>query len=176
MGPFFKTPIGVAWTGDQDITLDGPGGPGRLHLAGATLENQPSNNVGKPVGGPITKPIGGGIVGPVITQVGSSQFDPGGQLHCFGILQMTPQDAQASLRKLGVKVAWRYYTRNDTHVELRDEPPAGTVIIADPPFVGSEGQLLIALADSSSPLAKPISFPSDCPASDPALTPPAPSP
>jgi hypothetical protein len=175
-GPFFKTPIGAAWAGDQDITLDGPGGPGRLHLAGATLENRPSTGIGKPVGGQITKPIGGGIVGPVLQPLGSGPFDAGGPLHCFGILQMTPQDAQAALRKLGVKVSWRYYTRNDTYIELRDEPPAGTVIIADGPFIGSEGQLLIALADPSSPLAKPVPLPSDCPTSNPNVTPPPPAP
>jgi hypothetical protein len=175
-GPFFKTPLGVAWAGDQDITLNGPGGPGRLHLVGATLDNRPSTNIGKPVGGPITKPVGGGIVGPVVQPLGSGPFDAGGQLHCFGILQMTPQDAQAALRKVGVKVSWRYYTQNDTFIELREEPPAGTVIIADPPFVGSEGQLLIALADPSSPLAKPVPFPSDCPASNPNDTAPPPTP
>jgi hypothetical protein len=166
-GPFFKTPIGVAWAGDMDITLNGLGGPGHLHLAGVTLDNMPSNDIGKPVGGPISKPIGG----PVLVPVGSTPFDPGGQLHCSGILQMAPRDAQATLLKMGVPVIWQY-NRDNVSIDPRKEPPAGTVIVDDGPSVGSDGQLLIMVVDAGSSLAKPVPFPSDCPASKPNTAPP----
>src|SRR4029079_4896398 len=99
--------------------------------------------------------------------IGSGPFDPGGALHCSGILQMTPADAQATLRKMGVPVTWRYYTQNATFIEARDEPPSGTVIIADGPFIGSNGQLLIAVVDVASPKAEGVPVPKDCPVSDP---------
>jgi hypothetical protein len=169
-GPFFKTPIGAAWTGDQDITLNGPGGPGRLHLAGLTVDNRVSTNIGKPAG-PITDPKDG----PVITPIGKTPFDTGGQLHCSGILQMTPQDAHAALLKFGVPVTWQY-NRDNISIDPRKEPPAGTVIVNDGPFVGSEGQLLIVVMDQGSPVAEPVPFPSDCPASNPKVTPAPPAP
>jgi hypothetical protein len=169
-GIFFKAPLGAAWTGDADITVADPNGqPAHVRFAGLTLVNRPIDGV-KPGTG-----IGLPPVGPIKAEVGSGPFDTGGQLHCSGILQMAPREAQLTLRKMGLKVTWRYYTRNDTYIEARDEPPAETVIIDDGTnVVGSAGQLLIALVDPTSPLAKPISFPADCPQADPNMTPPPP--
>jgi hypothetical protein len=88
---------------------------------------------------------------------------------------MSPLEAQMTLKKMGLKVTWRYYTRNDTFIEARDEPPAGTVIIDDGTnIVGSAGQLLIAIVDPTSPLAKAVPVPADCPRADPNMTPPPP--
>lgn len=175
-GTFFKAALGDAWTGDLDVAVtdvDGIGGtPASIHLAGATLQNDPSTDANDPAGGGIKVPP----IAPVIQPLGSGPFDPGGTLHCSGILQMTPGDAQATLDKMGIAVSWRYYTQNDSFIESRTGPPSGTVIIADGPFIGSNGQLLIAIVDPTSPLAKPVPFPADCPRSDPNVTPPPPAP
>jgi hypothetical protein len=169
-GVFFKAPLGVAWTGDEDISVADPmGQPARIRFAGTTVVNRPVDGV-KP-----GQEIGLPPVGPITAEVGSGPFDVGGQLHCSGILQMSPREAQLTLRKLGLKVTWRYYTKNDTYIEARDEPPTGTLIIDDGTnVVGSAGQLLIAIVDPTSPLAKPIPFPADCPQADPNVTPPPP--
>jgi hypothetical protein len=167
-GAFFKTPVGAAWVGDQDIELSGPDGPGRLHLAGLTLVNRPSNVIGKP--GSDTDPK------PIVVPIGSDPFAAGGSLRCSGILRMTPQDAQATLLKLGLPITWQY-KRNDGSLEPRKEPPAGTVIIEDGPFIGSEGQLQITVVDQGSPLAQPVPLPDDClSGADPNPMPPSPAP
>ncbi|MFL5672908.1 MAG: anti-sigma factor family protein, partial [Chloroflexota bacterium] len=105
-GFYFKAQAGNAWTGDQDVAFTDPTGkPARLHLAGVTLATAPID---------AAKPAAAGGGGPKPAPVGEAPFDTGGQLHCSGILQMSPQDAQATLRKMGVPVAWEYNHENLT--------------------------------------------------------------
>ncbi len=158
-GPFFRSPIGMPWSGDIDIEMrdiDGVGGtPARLHLRDAILQTTASDLVNR---GP------GDTTG---LAEDARPFDAGQPLHCSGILQMTPKDAERVLLGLGYRVSWRYYTRKD-FVELRKDPPDGTMIIDEGPFVGTEGQLLIAvdeLADANT--FPPVPFPDDCPKADP---------
>jgi hypothetical protein len=163
-GTFFKTAIGSTWTGDQDIAMTDPdrvgGLPARIHFAGLTIASRASEDVLRPVGGPI----------------GSNPFAVGQPLHCSGILQMDPAQAEATLLKMGYPVAWRHLIRNGSYAEALKVPPGRTVIVDDGPFVGSSGQLLISVVDIGDPAAVPVPFPADCPVANPDASPPPPAP
>lgn len=167
-GPLFQTPLGAAWHGNQDIAMtdvDGVGGtPARIRFAGLTLSNRPADLVNAPIGGGMRLPAD------------SRPFERGQPLHCSGVLQMDPSQAQAALLKLGYAVTWRHVIKAGTFVELLKDPPPGTVIVDDGPSVGTDGQILIALIDAGDPAAIPVPVPSDCPQSGPNVPPPSTAP
>ena len=106
----------------------------------------------------------------------SEPFAVGQPLHCAGILQLEPAQAQAALLKLGYRVSWRHIINDGTYVELLRDPPPGTIIVDEPPLVGTEGQILMPIAVPGMRGTRPAAVPDDCPRFDPNLTPPPPVP
>jgi hypothetical protein len=153
-GPLFQAPLGAAWRGNQDIEMTdrtGVGGtPARVRFAGLTLSNHPADLVNGP-------PVAG-----IKLAVGSRPFAPGGPLHCSGILQMTPRDAEQVLIKRGFQVSWRYVTDNGGNWEPRKEAPDGVIPDYDV-SVGSSGELIIPVVAFGEKDATPVPVPSDCP-------------
>ncbi len=163
-GVFFKTPVRATWTGDQDIAMSATA---RVHFGGLTVASHPSD-------GGVNEPPGGGIVVPV----NANPFEAGGVLHCSGILQMTPLEAEKTLLGLGYKLSWRLLTPtgpNDPIKYAASLPSDGVIAIGDP-AIGSSGELVIFVNRAGDPNAKPVRFPSDCPVTDPNRTPPPPAP
>jgi hypothetical protein len=164
-GRWFQSPIGQTWTGDIDVPLKGVGIGGSLHLAGATIATHAVDNVSEPLGG-------GQAVGE-----NDRPFAFGGRLHCSGILQMAPADAEAALLSLGYRLSWRRITTtgpNTGYAEAMPHAPDG--VIGEEPAPGSSGELIVFVAPFGDPQAKPIPYPSDCPVADPNQTPPPPNP
>lgn len=168
-GRFAAVPIGGIWAGDLDLQFTGaPGVAGasaRLHLAQATLRSIPFDGV--------TEPVGNAIV----LAENERPFAPGGPLHCSGILQMTPKEAELTLLKLGYKLSWRLDRTtgpNTGFAEAMARAPDGVIHVEG--LAGSDGELIMFVSPADDPMAKPIPFPSDCPRSDPNLTPPPPAP
>jgi hypothetical protein len=166
-GTWFRSPIGQAWTGDIDVPLKGErtGIGGSLHLAAATIATRAVDNVNEPLGG-------GQAVGE-----NDRPFAFGGRLHCSGILQMAPADAEAALLSLGYRLSWRRITTtgpNTGYAEAMPHAPDG--VIGEEPAPGSSGELIVFVAPFGDPQAKPLPFPSDCPVADPDQTPPPPKP
>ena len=165
-GMFFKTPLGGAWTGDHDIPVTDPAGqPARIHFSGLMLINRPVDGVKEPAGGGIKLPEH------------ATPFAVGGELHCLGILQMTPKQAEAVLLKLGYRLSWRLVTTtgpNTGFASVVQDAPAG--VITSDGLPGSEGELIMFVAPDGDPGAKPVPFPPDCPVADPNQTPPPPAP
>ena len=165
-GTYFKTPVGGGWTGDQDIVFaDSSGRPARIHFGGLTLITRSFDGV--------KEPLGGGIALPENAQ----PFGVGGELHCRGILQMTPKQAEAVLLKLGYRLSWRLDTTtgpNTGFASVMQDAPAG--VIESEGLAGSGGELIMFVAPFGDAHAKPVPFPADCLQADPNATPPPPKP
>ena len=167
IGKWFDSPIGQAWTGDIDVPLKGErtGIAGRLHLAGATIATAAVDNVSEPLGG-------GQAVGE-----NDRPFAFGGRLHCSGILQMAPADAEAALLSLGYRLSWRRDVTTGPNTGYADAMPhAPDGVIIGEPVGGSSGELIVFVTPFGDPRAKPIPYPADCPVADPNQTPPPPKP
>jgi hypothetical protein len=145
-GTWFKAPIGAASSGDLDLTAPGA----TLHIGGLTLRSMPFDGVNAPAGG--GAPLSAGPV---------TMFEPGGPLHCSGILQMSPTEAEQVLLSLGYRLSWRYVTNNGGYWDPRREAPDG--VIQAPIAVGSEGELIIPVVRFGDEGAIPVPFPDDCP-------------
>lgn len=148
-GIFFKTPLGAAWAGDQDIAM----GPGVVHFAGMTLAMHAFDGVNEPPGGGIDLPEN------------AQPFAAGGVLHCSGILQLPPLEAEKTLLALGYRLSWRLMTTtgpNTGFAEAMPRAPGRAVIMQEPP-VGNSGELIMFAAPPDDPAAKPVPYPSDCP-------------
>ena len=167
-GRFFEAPLGQSWKGSVDIDMTDPehvgGTPAAVHLRGATISMQRSDLVAAPAGGGIKLPQN------------AQPFASGGVLHCSGILQMTPKQAQQALLALGYRVSWRLVTQNGGYWDERKDPPDGVIQDWDP-GVGTSGELIIAVLapGDQAPFMAPATYPEDCPKADPNVTPPAPS-
>jgi hypothetical protein len=168
-GPLFQAPLGAAWQGDKDIAMtdvDGVGGtPARVRFAGLTLSNRPADLINQPAGGGIALPEN------------AAPFAAGGALHCSGILQMAPKQAEATLLALGYRLSWRLDKAtgpNTGFSEVRKTAPDGVINAAG--LGGSSGELIMFVAPFGDKRAKPIPFPSDCPASGPNVPPPSAAP
>jgi hypothetical protein len=161
-GRFAEAPLRAIWAGDLDIEFGG--GPARLHLGGARIRSTPFDGV--------TEPAGGGINLPEDAQ----PFAPGGALHCSGILQMTPKQAEVALLRLGYRLSWRLDETSGPgggFSRVIARAPDGVIHEAGLP--GSGGELIMFVAPVGDPGAVPIPFPADCPRIDPNATPsPAP--
>ena len=146
IGTWFKAPRGGLAVGDLDLSAPG----GALHIAGLTLRSAPFDGVNVPAGGGAPVPAG-----PV------NLFGPGEPLHCSGILQMTPVEAEQALLGLGFRLSWRYVTDDGGYWDPRREAPDG--VIGEPVAFGTEGELIIPVIKFGDQGAVPIPFPADCP-------------
>ena len=165
-GIFFKTPLGAAWTGDEDITVADPVGPARPRPVRGSDRRQPAGRRRQ------ARQRGSGCRPSARSPPRSApvRSTPAAQLHCSGILQMSPAEAQLTLKKMGLS-GHLALLHPERHLHRGDATsrPSGTVIIDDGTnIVGSDG----SDPDRSrrtrqSPLAKPVPFPADCPQSDP---------
>ena len=143
-GTWFQAPNGGASSGDLDLTSDGV----TLHIAGLTLGSTPFDGVIEPPGGGAPIPAG-----PV------NLFGPGQPLHCSGILQMTPADAEQALLSLGYRLGWRYVS--DGYWDPRSTAPEG--VIQEPVAFGMDGELIIPVIAFGEEGAGPVPVPEDCP-------------
>lgn len=149
-GPHFRTLLGQPFEGDIDLAGKGRNGPVRLQIAGAVLAVAPRPS--------FVQPPGGGFA------VTTDPFEPGQPLHCSGILQLSPQQAELALQSLGYRLSWRLQWStggNSGYSDLRLRAPEGFI---NGSAVGSDGELIIFVADPARPFGGgPAKFPSDCP-------------
>jgi hypothetical protein len=155
-GRFAPALLRAFWSGDLDVQFPVASGeaPARLHLGGLALRSIPFDGVNEPVGG-------GGIV----LAENDQPFGPGGPLHCLGLLQMPPKQAEAILSSLGYKLSWRLQTTtgpNTGFAEPMARAPDGVIAITEP-VVGGSGELIVFVAPFGDVAAKPIPAPDDCP-------------
>ena len=167
-GQFFRSPLGTVWRGNLDIEMrdaDHVGGtPARVHFGGLALASRPFDGVNEP-------PAGVGVV----LGTADRPFGPGGPLHCSGILQMTPAQAEAQLLALGYSLSWRLDRTtgpNTGFAEPTKRAPAGVII--EEPSPGQDGELIVFVAPFGDERAVPIPFPDDCPVAGPSAPPPTP--
>jgi hypothetical protein len=165
-GTYLNTPINRAWTGNLDLVGPGQAGPVAVHIDGATIRVVPPKTFAAPPNGGKALPEG------------SRPFASGGELHCSGILQMTPRNAQASLFAMGYRVSWRLRlapTAGQTPLnqppglgaaadvwELRIEPPTGVIVDFGLP-VTSDGAVVLSVLPQADPDAHKPPVPDDCP-------------
>lgn len=168
-GRFAEAPLRAIWAGDLDIGFSGApgvdGGSARLHLGGARIRSTPFDGVNEPPGGGISLPAD------------AQPFAPGGALHCSGILQMTPKQAETALLSLGYRLSWRLDETtgsNGGFSRVLARAPDG--VIHDEGLPGSGGELIMFVAPVGNSNARPIPYPADCPKFDPTAAPPSPAP
>ena len=160
-GTWFKTPNGGVSVGNLDLATAGVS----LHVAGVTLGSTPFDGVIEPPGGGAPVPAG-----PI------NLFGPGEPLHCSGILQMSPAEAEQALLSLGYRLGWRFVTNG--YWDPRQTAPEG--VIQEPIAFGMDGEMIIPVVPFDAEGAAPIPFPEDCPvpggSEPPNLAPPTPMP
>jgi len=164
-GRYLESPLGHAWIGNLDLASTAGSGPVAVHLDGATIRVMPPRTYAAPPNG------GKGLV------EGSRPFASGGELHCSGILQMTPRDAQASLLAMGYRVSWRMMVAAEGGAvpnpppglgapvdvwELRVTPPIGVIVDLGVP-VTSDGAVVMSVLPPTDPDAHRAPAPDDCP-------------
>jgi hypothetical protein len=144
------TPMGGVFRGD--ITADGKGRTGAVDLLirGVVLAVTPQRSFTDPVGG--------------ATQVGTDPFLPGGALHCSGILQLTPPLAERELLARGYRLSWRFESSTGANSGFAKEmiraPAVGWITST---AVGSDGELILFVADPARPAGgPPLPFSADC--------------
>ena len=119
-GPFLTTPLGESFEGDLDLTMPGAEGPTTVHLGGLRIAVSPASQVNEPaLGARITLVENGNPA------VNGDPFGLGGPLRCSGILQLTPQAAEARLLTLGYALSWRWETSTGGNTGLLGAPRHG---------------------------------------------------
>lgn len=149
-GPYFRTRLGEPFTGDIDLVGAGRAGEVRLRITGAIMAVTPHPSFVQPPGG----------AGPLV----SDPFAVGGALHCSGVLQLSPRDAERALQSFGYRLSWRLEWStgaNTGYADVRLSAPDGYITGS---ALGSDGELIIFVADPARPFGGgPAPFPSDCP-------------
>ena len=149
-GRIALTPVGQPFRGDLVAHGQGRAGPVDLRIDDAILSVTPQPS--------FVEPAGGGI------RLARDPFEPGGPLHCSGILQLAPVVAEQELWARGYRLSWRFEWStgpNTGFAELRLRAPkvgwiSGTAI-------GSDGELIVFVEDPTRPSGLPAGMPSDCP-------------
>jgi len=158
-GTLFRSPLNQAWAGNVDLELIsdvGGSGPVKVHIERLQLATTPKANVVDP-------PVG---VPPKLIK--SNPFVRGAELHCSGVFQQRPDDAEKNLLGMGYRLSWRFVVNDFSKPTLT--PPDGVIYDA---AAGSDGELIIFVAPKDQvPAIPPIEF-SDCPNID---APPVPKP
>jgi heme oxygenase len=137
-GPWARTPLGAAYEGNLDLDGSSPTGPVSLHLGGLRIAVAPQDPAAHPPVGGIVLREGGDPA------VDGNPFDPGGPLHCSGILQLPPRAAELQLLARGYSLSWRWISET---------------------LVGSSGELILFVEDPARPMMPvvgPEPLPSSC--------------
>ena len=145
-----RQPLGQPFRGDLDLSGDGRSGPVHVQITGAVLAMSPQPSY-------IDPPIGGG---PLATD----PFAVGGRLHCSGILQLPPIEAERELAARGIRLSCRFEWMtgpNAGYADKRLHAPATGWISST--ALGSDGELIVAVEDPKRPMSDPIAIPADCP-------------
>ena len=152
--PHVRTPLGVAFAGDIDLAGQGRAGSVRLRIDGAVLAVAPQPS--------FVEPPGGGIV------LDSDPFLPGGPLRCSGILQLSPREAEAALQAFGYRLSWRFVYSTGPNAGYSEKVlKAPRVGFISETAIGSDGELIVFVADPARPMGPPAEFPADCPSPSP---------
>jgi hypothetical protein len=150
-GPYFRTLLGGAFKGDIDLAGQGRGGQVRLRIDGAILAVAPRPSFVQPPGG--------------AAPLARDPFELGQPLHCSGILQLSPRDAERVLKASGIRLSWRLETAtgpNTGYSDIRLAAPNGAITDT---ALGSDGELIVFVSDPIKPFGgPPATFPPDCPA------------
>lgn len=163
-GGWLRTPLGQAFSGDLNLAGTSATGPVRLHLGGLRVAVVPQDNVAEPVGG----------VRKVLTEDGNpavdgNPFGRGGSLACSGILELPPQAAEARLQLEGYALSWRWQTATSANTGTSEPmgraPSSGWITDT---AVGSNGELILFVANPANPPGGPLgaraTLPAWCPA------------
>ena len=141
--------LGQPFQGDIDLMGLGRKGDVRLRIDGAVLAMSPQRSY--------IEPPGGGV------RLSGDPFAPGGKLHCSGILQLRPADAQREILARGLRLSWRFESStgpNTGFAELRlDPPPLGFISST---AIGSDGELIVFVEDPARPSGERATFPPEC--------------
>jgi hypothetical protein len=148
------TPLGQPFRGDLTVQGKGRAGPVDLHLENVVLSVTPQPS--------FVEPLGGGMVAT------RDPFAPGGELHCSGILQLTPILAEQELLARGYRLSWRFESStgpNTGYAELRlHAPPVGWITST---AIGGDGELTVFVADPARPFGgPPATVPAECAATN----------
>jgi hypothetical protein len=145
------TPLGQPFRGDIDVMAQGGAGPVHTRISGAVLAFTPQASFVDPL-------VGGG-------PLARDPFEPGGPLHCSGILQLTPVEAERELLSRGIRLSWRFEWKtgpNTGYGELRlQAPPTGWISRTR---LGGDGELIVFVEDPARPSGERAPFPPECPA------------
>jgi hypothetical protein len=144
------TPMGGVFRGDLVAAGKGRTGAVNLRILGVVLAVTPQPSFTDPVGG--------------ATRVGSDPFLPDGELHCSGILQLPPPLAERELLSRGYRLSWRFESSTGANTgfskELVRAPTVGWITST---AVGSDGELIVFVADPARPFGgPPAAHPADC--------------
>ena len=155
-GPLFETPLGQTLDGDLDLTMPGADGPTTVHLGGLRIAVSPASTVNEPaLGARITLVENGNPA------VNGDPFGLGGPLRCSGILQLTPQAAEARLLTLGYALSWRWQTATGSNTGFSEPrataPDRGWITDT---AVGMNGELIVFVANPDQPFGGPPRDPS----------------
>ena len=148
-GPHLRTALGQPFSGDIAFVGQGRAGPARLRIDGAILAVVPQPS--------FVEPPGGGIA------LKADPFEPGGPLHCSGILQLSPPDAERALQAHGFRLSWRATWStgpNAGYADKRLSPPDGWITET---AIGSDGELIVFVTEPARPMGPRAEFPKDCP-------------
>jgi hypothetical protein len=147
--PLAVTPMGGVFHGDLVAQGKGRAGEVDLRIKGVVLAVTPQASFTDPMGG--------------ATRLGSDPFLPGGPLHCSGILQQAPMVAEQELLARGYRLGWRVESAKGAgqgFAEPTARAPAAGWITST--AIGTDGELIVFVADPTRPFAKPATMPPDC--------------
>ncbi len=144
--------LGAVFSGDLDFSgIPSATGPVDIHLSGVRIASHRPDLVNDLPG---SRKLAGDAQNP---------FNPGGPLHCSGILQLPPQAAEARLLALGYALSWRLERKTGSNTGFSEAAPrAPTTGFISDTAVGSSGELIVFVQDPAAPSGDPATLPPDC--------------
>ena len=130
--------------------------PDAVHLGGLRIAVSPASTVNEPALGARNILVENGN-----PAVNGDPFGLGGPLRCSGILQLTPQAAEARLLTLGYALSWRWQTATGANTGFSEPrataPDRGWITDT---AVGMNGELIVFVANPDQPFGGPPRDPS----------------
>ena len=147
-----EAPLGMPYEGVWQFTdVPSATGPVSITMNNVRIAVRPQDNVNDLPGSR------------KLTGDGQNPFNPGGSLHCSGILQMPPRAAEARLLALGYALSWRLERKTGSNTGFSEAAPRApaTGFISDT-AVGSSGELIVFVEDPTAPFGDAATLPPDC--------------